>query len=160
MAGVTHIDTQVDRDVVVVTTPESTSHVTVVESDVRHEVTVLDPGARHDDRVVVIEGGIPGRPGLPGPEGPPGDEGLPGPQGTPGAPGPQGPPGIGIAETVVFTQMTPSALWVIPHAFGRKPDVDLFDSNNEEIFADVRHPDVTVVHVEFAYPNTGTAQLS
>lgn len=96
--------------------------------------------------------------GARGPAGPPssepGPEGPPGPQ---GEPGPQGPQGTDFSFT--YSQQVPSTLWVIAHEFPRRPSVTAMDNNGEVVEGDVRYPDSTTVHIQWAYPMTGTAVL-
>lgn len=57
--------------------------------------------------------------------------------------GPAGPPGSGggggSGETLVYTQATPSSLWIINHNLGYKPIVNVFNNNNEEVSVKVTH---------------------
>lgn len=70
--------------------------------------------------------------------------------------GPQGPPGTG---SVIFTQASPSASWLINHSFGRKPSVTVYDSAGEQIDADIT---VTDTQVTVFWPSavTGSAILN
>ncbi len=85
---------------------------------------------------------------------------VPGPDSTvPGPPGPPGPSGSG-GQVQLYTQTTATAMWIIPHTFGYWPTVLLLDNNDDEVIADLSYPDATTVVVEWAYPTTGTAQLT
>lgn len=79
--------------------------------------------------------------------------------------GPQGPKGehgdngtAPVAPGVEFFQAQPSASWLIPHTFGRRPSITLYDENDREFLADVVGTSTTVL-VELAYPMSGRAVL-
>lgn len=58
-----------------------------------------------------------------------------------------------------FVQSLPSAEWVIPHAFGRKPAVTVRDLSDHEFLADVTATS-TLVTVRHNSPRTGTVTLN
>lgn len=67
------------------------------------------------------------------------------------------PPGInGGLETTINT---PAATWVIPHLFGRRPDVAVYDSAGNMMIADVQSS-ATMTTITFAVPTAGSAVLS
>lgn len=73
--------------------------------------------------------------------------------------GPAGPPGPpGIAAALVVAQTSPSASWVIPHALGRRPLVQVCDPSGEVVFPDVIAGAATV-SVIFAAAATGSIIL-
>lgn len=58
----------------------------------------------------------------------------------------------------VFAQLTPAATWVIPHDFGRRPVVAVYDADGAEILTDVA-ADSSAVIVTFAQRTAGSAVL-
>lgn len=58
-----------------------------------------------------------------------------------------------------FVQSLPSAEWVIPHSFGRKPAVTVRDLSDHEFLADVTATS-TLVTVRHNLPRTGTVTLN
>lgn len=79
-----------------------------------------------------------------------------GPQGPPGPPGASG-GGAGSAQ--IFSQATPAATWVIPHGFGRRPLVAVYDASGAELLADII-ADAAAATVTFAQPTAGSAVLA
>lgn len=139
--------------------------VTFVEDVVR---VVSDPPPVPD--VVTVFAGERGDTGPEGPRGPRGDTGPEGPrglQGLTGDPGPEGPVGPvgpkgldGLGAPQLFTQQVPASTWFIEHTRETRPDVDVFDSNGELVYADVTFPSPTLVRIDWAFPNTGSARLT
>jgi hypothetical protein len=79
-----------------------------------------------------------------------------------GPQGPEGPPGPaagGAGSAQVFAQATPAATWVIPHGFGRRPLVAVYDASGAELLADLA-ADASAVTVTFAQPTAGSAVLA
>lgn len=73
--------------------------------------------------------------------------------------GPGGPPGPpGVAAALVVAQTSPSASWVIPHALGRRPLVQVCDPSGEVVYPDVIAGAATV-SVIFAAAATGSIIL-
>lgn len=97
------------------------------------EVIVVEVGA--DPAVVIVE--------------------IAGEQGPPGPPGSGG--GAGSAQ--IFTQATPAATWVIPHGFGRRPLVAVYNAAGSDLLADVAAT-ADAVTITFAQPTTGSAVLA
>lgn len=60
----------------------------------------------------------------------------------------------------VFTQSTASATWTINHNLGHVPSVEVFDSGNQEIEAEVSHPSVNTAVIVFTVPTAGFARLT
>jgi hypothetical protein len=79
-----------------------------------------------------------------------------------GATGASGPPGTsGDAEnTFIYTQATPSAVWVISHGLGRFPAVDVVDSSNSEVDGDLQYLDSNHLSITFSAPFSGEAYLN
>lgn len=61
--------------------------------------------------------------------------------------------------SIEFTQAVPLSVWTIPHNLGRRPDVTLYDSNNEQMFADVHHDNLNQVTITFSEPVSGFARI-
>lgn len=73
--------------------------------------------------------------------------------------GPQGPAGA-AANSFVFTQNTPSNLWVVNHNLGYFPTVDVFSSGGLELLASVIHLSNNTTQIQFSIPISGTARFS
>lgn len=75
-----------------------------------------------------------------------------------------GPPGSsgsgGSGYYLDHFQSAAQATWVIPHNFGRRPSVNVFDSGGEEVFATVAHLDINVVQIDFSVAVSGRAILT
>lgn len=67
--------------------------------------------------------------------------------------------GPGNDPAFQFTQTDPSAQWTIPHAFGRRPDVDVYLTSGELVITDVS-ASATQVVVTFPTPTAGYAVLT
>lgn len=99
---------------------------------------------------------------LRGPQGPQGQQGIQGIQGPPGRQGdtgergPQGEPGY--VQPIVHYQNMPSTEWTIYHNNGYRPEVNIYDNNDEEIIADIIYGP-NFVKVRFAIEMTGMVQL-
>lgn len=87
-----------------------------------------------------------------------GPGGPPGPTGAVGAPGEQGPPGEPYEE-FVYTQLSPSATWIIDHPFDGYPDVTVIDSSGRVFYGDVSYPSTSRVQVLFSAAFSGKARL-
>lgn len=59
-----------------------------------------------------------------------------------------------------FTQDAPSALWLVAHPLGIKPNVSVVDTIEREVEADVQYIDAYNLTIAFANPATGKAYLS
>jgi hypothetical protein len=103
------------------------------------------------------EAGSPGTPGIPGEEGPPGEPGTPG---EPGPPGPTGPPGASGDVTFVYTQLAPSASWLVTHGLGKFPSVEIVDSGGSVIIADIHYIDANNVTLLFGSATSGKAYFN
>lgn len=68
------------------------------------------------------------------------------------------PAGSASRSAVEHTQSAASASWVIRHDFGRRPLVQIFAANGEQVFPDII-ADASAVSVIFAAPTTGSAVL-
>lgn len=77
---------------------------------------------------------------------------------TPGLPGPEGKPGA-AGSGVVVTQSIPSASWQVAHDFGRRPSVQVLDSNGKQVFPDVTSGE-DFVYVVSAEPFSGFLVLT
>jgi hypothetical protein len=91
----------------------------------------------------------PARPSLVarGPAGPRGPQGLPGAAGS------------GGSTAVLYTQEAPAASWVIPHSFGRVPDVAVYLTTGEQIDPDIIATETNVT-VTFPTATAGSAVLT
>ena len=74
--------------------------------------------------------------------------------GPPGPPGPTGPAG----QALVHDQPAAAGSWLIPHTFGRWPDVAVYSLAGERIEPDITVGD-TAVTISFATPTAGKAVL-
>lgn len=61
---------------------------------------------------------------------------------------------------LVYTQSTPSSLWIINHNFGYKPTVFITDSGSQEIDGDVVHPTLNQTQILFNPATAGIARLT
>lgn len=59
----------------------------------------------------------------------------------------------------VFTQSTPSALWIINHNLGHVPTVEVFDAGSQEVEADIANPSTNQTNILFTVPTAGFARL-
>ena len=85
-----------------------------------------------------------------------GPRGLPGLQGDPGE---QGEPGS-AANTVTFTQDTPSDTWVIEHNLGKYPNVVVINSAGDRLVGVTEDQDLNNLTIYFSAAFSGIAQLS
>ena len=70
-------------------------------------------------------------------------------------------PGDGPVAAVSGTeivQSTPSASWLFLHSLGRRPSVTVYDSNGEELLAEV-HTTLTSINVLFSAAMTGSVVI-
>lgn len=74
--------------------------------------------------------------------------------GPPGPTGPQGPAG----QVLVHDQPSPAGSWLIPHTFGRWPDVAVYSVTGDRIEPDITAGDTTVT-ISFSTPTAGKAVL-
>lgn len=63
------------------------------------------------------------------------------------------------ASMYVHQQAAPSAVWNINHSLGVFPSVDVLDSSDTVVYADVQHMSISSLTVTFASPTTGRALL-
>lgn len=71
---------------------------------------------------------------------------------------PTGTAGNGAAFT--FTQDVASALWLVGHNLGMRPNVTVVDTLEREFEGDVEYVDDDNITISFARPTTGKAYLS
>lgn len=64
------------------------------------------------------------------------------------------------APPLLFDQMVASDTWVIAHTFPFHPVVTVWDNNGDVVDPDIEYQDPTHVVIRFAFPYTGTAQLT
>lgn len=145
------------------------------------EVVVIEV-VRDDPSVIEVT--APSGPiGPQGPVGPPGNQGPIGNTGPTGSIGPVG-PGVaagGIAgqslvklnsadfattwatptiPTVVFTQGSPSATWVIAHNMNKYPSVTVVDSGGSVVIPSVLYTDLNNITITFGSATSGKAYLN
>lgn len=75
--------------------------------------------------------------------------------GQPGQRGPVGP--VGSDLTYRHQQLTPSAVWVVPHNLGKFPAVVAVDSDRRKVEGDVTYLDTNTVRVAFSAAFSGEA---
>lgn len=63
------------------------------------------------------------------------------------------------AEGFVFNQETPSAIWTIVHSLNRYPNLIIFDTEFNQIFAKVKMLNINTTRVTFSEPVVGFAVL-
>lgn len=64
--------------------------------------------------------------------------------------------GGGVATTgYVHTQTIPTAVWNVTHNLGKFPSVDVVDSGNSVVVADVHHIDTSSLTVTFGSATSG-----
>ena len=68
--------------------------------------------------------------------------------------------GTDATERYTHAQSTNEPTWVIDHNLGFYPNVQVFDSDYEEIFAEVKHPTSNQTEVNFTGTTAGYAVLS
>lgn len=89
-----------------------------------------------------------------GPAGPPGPEGSSGPS---GPIGPPGPPGAGGDLAYLHMQSSAVDIWAVTHNLGKYPSVEVIDSGDNPIWADIHYVDASQVLIQFANPTSGKA---
>lgn len=131
-------------------------HVTRIDTEISSEVTVIERDAT--TKVVVAQGGIPGRDGRDGIDGVDGIDGEKGDKGDKGDTGPS------VAKTQLsheHTQVNASQVWTITHNFGYKPGgFVVHDANEVEIVPIVQQMSDNVALLLFHEPTAGTATIS
>lgn len=60
----------------------------------------------------------------------------------------------------VYTQSTPSVLWVIVHNLGKHPSVQVVDVSGNLVEGSIQYIDTNTVNVSFSIPFSGLAYLS
>lgn len=60
----------------------------------------------------------------------------------------------------LHVQSSPASTWTITHNLGARPNIDVLDSSDNEIIADVHHVNTNVAVVTFPSPATGKAVCS
>jgi len=63
------------------------------------------------------------------------------------------------AETYQHDQTAPAAVWNVTHDIGLFPSVDVIDSTNTVVYADVQHISANQLTITFQSPTIGTAFL-
>jgi hypothetical protein len=81
-------------------------------------------------------------------------KGEKGDQGDQGEPGLQGLPGD-TSNYTVFTQSVPALVWTINHGLSYAPDINVYDSSGDLMFADVTNFS-GYLEISFAFPTTGS----
>jgi hypothetical protein len=72
--------------------------------------------------------------------------------------GPQGPAGTdGFFE---FEQTEPAAVWIITHNLGFRPNITVFDQDNNVLVGAILHINSNVVSIDFGIEISGSAYLS
>lgn len=71
----------------------------------------------------------------------------------------KGDPGTSAAFYYLHVQTVPSSGWLINHNLGSIPSVSVI-IGDEEVDADVHHPDENSTYIEFPSPYTGKAVFS
>jgi hypothetical protein len=72
--------------------------------------------------------------------------------------GPQGPSGTdGFFE---FEQTEPTAVWIITHDLGFRPNITVFDTDNIVMVGAILHINSNMVSIDFGTEVSGTAYLS
>lgn len=66
----------------------------------------------------------------------------------------QGVPGSSGAS-FEHLQSSPSDIWIVNHNLGFKPNVQVFDDQNRQIFAEIRHFSINQTRLIFNWPQTG-----
>ena len=64
-----------------------------------------------------------------------------------------------LLRPVQFIQAVASALWVVPHNLGYKPDVMVYSTGGVEVMAEVLHVDDNNLTITFSSPFAGRARL-
>lgn len=85
--------------------------------------------------------------------------GVSGPQGVRGFKGDEGEKGD-VGGVYLHVQSTPSALWVIEHGLGFKPNVTVIDSAGTQNVGTVTWPDDDTMTIQFLAGFSGEAYLS
>lgn len=67
---------------------------------------------------------------------------------------------LGNGAAFTFTQDVASALWLVNHGLGMRPNVTTVDTLEREFDADVEYVDDDNLTIECARPATGKAYLS
>lgn len=75
-----------------------------------------------------------------------------------GPEGRQGPPGI--FDTFPFYQLTPAAVWNIPHGLNRYPSITVIDSANSVVEGDEEYIDANNIRITFRAAFAGAAYLN
>ena len=141
------------------TVVKKTVHVTAVRSPADINVSIdvdsdyiVNVSAQAPNNVVVEPINVPivGSAIL-GPQGPPGPQGTQGDKGDPGAAG---------APTYVFTQLAPSAEWIVFHNLNKYPSVMVVDSGDTVIEPDITYDNAVQLRVIFGSPTSGKAYLN
>ena len=86
-----------------------------------------------------------------------------GQQGPPGVQGPAGPPGGGLGSgdlNFLYSQGTPTNIWVIVHNLGKNPSVTVVDSGGSEVSGAIQYDTVNQVTITFTASFSGNAYLN
>lgn len=96
---------------------------------------------------------------LPGKDGKDGKDGLVQVVHVGGGVGPQGPPGPAGGASFVFTQVAPSASWIVAHNLNSLVNVTVLNSSNVIVEADVVETNLNTTTISFSTPQTGSALI-
>ena len=80
--------------------------------------------------------------------------------GPPGPPGSPGPPGGSSGSTHIFTQGSPTNVWVVLHNLGWYPSVTVVDTGGSVVEPDVHYDSEDQLTIKFGSPTTGKAYLN
>jgi hypothetical protein len=69
-------------------------------------------------------------------------------------------PGSSNTRRFIFSQDSPSTIWVIPHSLAGNPSVTIVDSSNTVVVGEVRYDSSSQVTVLFSAPFSGKAYLT
>lgn len=67
---------------------------------------------------------------------------------------------LGKVQTLIWTQGSLLATWVLTHNLGKYPSVDVVDSGGNVVWPDVQYTDLNTVTLNFASPTSGKAYLN
>jgi len=74
--------------------------------------------------------------------------------------GKQGLPGRDASPQVVINILEPALTWNLPHFLGKFPNLQLFTTAGDQMFANYRHVDNNNILVTFSDPTNGIAYIN
>jgi hypothetical protein len=77
-----------------------------------------------------------------------------------GMQGPPGPPGIPGGTRYTHVQIEASALWLIQHDLGYKPQVTVVDSADTKVYGDIHYLNDNQLEIGFTAPFSGKAYVA